>query len=867
MSLKYKAATVFLCVLVSCAAANLLIHRMLIFPKFVELENEEIRKDAHRAVQAIQREIEHLDDVCRDWASWDDTYIFAESLSKKYIETNLPDNVYKDLRLNLLCFFDKEDRLLYGQARKASSYEPSETLVSENWPINGGDLLLPTSENETRPFEEMKINGIYITDQGPMMVASRPILNSMNQGPINGTLIMGRLLGPALVKTIAEQTQISLEILSLQETFLPMSLRKIASTITADAPFRFERNVGDLRCFTVLGDAKGRPALLLVAKAGNDISAIGSATIGYAWLINSSAAVAVLLLALWMLQNTVIGPVVRLSEHAFSIGKDKDLSRRLSISKTDEIGKLGQIFDDMVSQLDETISQLRKSEEMYHLITENALSIILLFQNGRLIYANGRAVEMTGYPLEELMYKSTLDLIHPDDRQLLNEIRKAVHSMESKEIRYLTWSGQTRWVEMLTVPILYKNSPSVLVHGIDITEKKKVQSEQKQLVTRLQRAEKMEMIGAVVGGVAHDLNNILSGLVTYPELILLKMPQDSPFRKALHTIHQTGKKAEAIVQDLLTLSRRGVACSDVVSMNDIVAAYLDSPEHHKIMSFNSKVQVMENLEEDLLNIVGSPVHLSKTLMNLVSNAVESMSGGGMLFISTENCYLDHPVQGYDAVREGDYVRLTVSDTGTGIGEADREKIFEPFYTKKVMGRSGTGLGLAVVWSTVKDHQGYIQLKTEVGKGSSFILHFPASRKIAQKTLHVVSVDQFRGNNENILVVDDVAEQREIAAEILKTLGYRAQSVPSGEAALEYLAQNPADLILLDMIMDPGMDGLETYRRILRIRPGQKAIIVSGYSETHRVEEIKSLGAAQYIKKPYMLEKIGMAIRLELEKTE
>lgn len=866
MSLKYKAATVFLCVFISYVAANLLIHRMLIFPKFVELENEEIRKDAHRAVQAIQREIEHLDDVCHDWASWDDTHVFAETRSEKYIATNLPDNVYKDLRLNLLCFFDKKGRLLYGQARKASSYEPLETMVTENWPIKRDNFLL-TTENGTRAFEEMKINGIYITDQGPMMVASRPILNSMNQGPINGTLIMGRLLGPDLVKTIAEQTQVSLEVLSIQENFLPMSLREIASTITADSPFRFERNAKDLLCFTVLGDTKGRPALLLAAKADKNISAIGSATIGYAWLINSSAAVAVLLLALWMLQNTVIGPVVRLSEHALSIGKDKDLSRRLSMPKSDEIGKLGQIFDDMVSQLDEAISQLTKSEEMYHLITENALSIILLFQNGRLIYANGRAVEMAGYSLEELMYKPTLDLIHPEDRHLLNEIRKAVHSMDSKEIRYLTRSGQTRWVEMLTVPILYKNSPSVLVHGIDITDKKKVQSEQKQLETRLQRAEKMEMIGAVVGGVAHDLNNILSGLVTYPELILLKMPQDSPFRKALHTIQQSGKKAEAIVQDLLTLSRRGVACSNVISMNDIVAAYLDSPEHHKIMSFNPKVKVIENLEEDLLNIDGSPVHLSKTLMNLVSNAVESMSGGGMLFISTESCYLDHPVQGYNAVREGDYVRLTVSDTGTGIGEADREKIFEPFYTKKVMGRSGTGLGLAVVWSTVKDHQGYVHLKTEVGKGSSFILYFPASRKIAQKTLPVVSVDRFRGNNENILVVDDIEEQREIAAEILKTLGYRAQSVPSGEAALEYLAHNSADLILLDMIMDPGMDGLETYRRILRIRPRQKAIIVSGYSETDRVEEIKSLGAGQYIKKPYMLERIGMAIRCELEKTE
>lgn len=285
------------------------------------------------------------------------------------------------------------------------------------------------------------------------------------------------------------------------------------------------------------------------------------------------------------------------------------------------------------------------------------------------------------------------------------------------------------------------------------------------------------------------------------------------------------------------------------------------------MSFNPKVQVTANLEEDLLNIVGSPVHLSKTLMNLASNAVESMTDGGTLSISTENCYLDRLVQGYDTVKEGDYVRLTVSDTGSGICEADRDKIFEPFYTKKVMGRSGTGLGLAVVWATVKDHQGYIHLESTVGKGSSFHLYFPVTLKIAQRTAPAASLDRFRGNNEKVLVVDDVAEQREIAAEMLKLLGYRAASVSSGEAALEYLARNPADLVLLDMIMDPGMDGLETYRRMLRMRPEQKAIIVSGYSETDRVEEMKTLGATQYIKKPYMLEKIGLAIRRELEKTE
>jgi CheY-like chemotaxis protein len=182
-----------------------------------------------------------------------------------------------------------------------------------------------------------------------------------------------------------------------------------------------------------------------------------------------------------------------------------------------------------------------------------------------------------------------------------------------------------------------------------------------------------------------------------------------------------------------------------------------------------------------------------------------------------------------------------------------------------MGRSGTGLGLTVVWSTVTDHRGYIHLESEVGKGSSFYLYFPVTLKIAQRATPAVSPDLFRGNSETVLVVDDIVEQREIASEMLSLLGYRPAAVASGEAAIEYLKGNHADLVLLDMIMDPGIDGLETYRRILKIRPQQKVIIVSGYSEADRVEEMKSLGVAQYIKKPYMLEKIGLAIQRELNK--
>ena len=208
--------------------------------------------------------------------------------------------------------------------------------------------------------------------------------------------------------------------------------------------------------------------------------------------------------------------------------------------------------------------------------------------------------------------------------------------------------------------------------------------------------------------------------------------------------------------------------------------------------------------------------------------------------------------------------LTISDTGTGIAPEDMGKIFEPFYTKKKMGRSGTGLGMAVVWGTVKDHNGYINVQSTEGKGTTFTLYFPVTRKSVEDRSKA-SLKDYMGKGEAILVVDDVEEQRKIASGMLKELGYSVASVPNGEDAVEYLMANEVDLLLLDMIMDPGMDGLDTYREIIKHHPGQKAIIASGFSETDRVKELQSLGAGTYIRKPFLLEKIGIAVKEELEK--
>jgi CheY-like chemotaxis protein len=306
---------------------------------------------------------------------------------------------------------------------------------------------------------------------------------------------------------------------------------------------------------------------------------------------------------------------------------------------------------------------------------------------------------------------------------------------------------------------------------------------------------------------------------------------------------------------------------EVAKFNKIITDLLATPEFDKLVAYHPKVIVKTDLAKDLLNISGSPVHIEKTILNLVSNAVEAIAGSGEVEIKTENRYLDKAIEGYQTLAEGEYVVLTVSDTGKGIPATELKNIFEPFYTKKSMGRSGTGLGLAIVWGAVQDHNGYIDVQSIVGKGTTFTLYFPATRKKAEEEAQKIPVQQYMGHGESVLVVDDVQEQREVATTLLTQLGYSVNAVSSGEAAVEYLKSNKTDVLVLDMIMEPGIDGLDTYKLVLEINPHQKAIIVSGFSETERSKEAQNLGAGAYVKKPYLKEKIGVAIRDELNRSK
>ena len=515
---------------------------------------------------------------------------------------------------------------------------------------------------------------------------------------------------------------------------------------------------------------------------------------------------------------------------------------------------------------------LRESEEKYRTIIEDIEDGYFEIDiAGNLTLFNGSLCEILGYSKDELIGMNNRQFTDEENAkklyQTFNRVYTTGKSDKGFDWKIIRKDGNKRFVE--TSISLKKGSEGQPIgfQGIvrDVSDRRQIEKDKAKLEAQLHQAQKMEAIGTLAGGVAHDLNNILGGLVSYPELLLLQLPKDSPLRKSILTIQKSGEKAAAVVQDLLTLARRGVVVTDPVNLNDVISEYLESPEHMTLQSYHPGVHIEAHFEEDALNILGSSAHLSKSVMNLVSNAAEAMPEGGALTVSTENRYIDRPIRGYNDVKEGDYVVLTVSDTGTGISPEDMGKIFEPFYTKKKMGRSGTGLGMAVVWGTVKDHNGYIDVQSTEGKGTTFTLYFPVTRKKFPEDESSLSVESYSGNGESILIVDDVEEQRKIASGMLEELGYSVVSVSSGEKAVEYLKTNKIDLLVLDMIMDPGMDGLDTYKKILEIHPEQKAIIGSGFSETDRVKETLALGAGAYIRKPFLLEKIGLAVKKELGK--
>ena len=494
---------------------------------------------------------------------------------------------------------------------------------------------------------------------------------------------------------------------------------------------------------------------------------------------------------------------------------------------------------------------LRESKEKWRSVVENAPNLILILdRNGTIQFVNR---PFCGHPASDVLGTAIAEYFPPADRDPLERNLAGVYRLGLTFRAELAGSGadgETIWYVCHAGPQRRgEEVVAVTMTAVDVTETKRLRELES-------RASRLEAAGRIAGQVAHDFNNLLGPLVGYPDLIRDLLPADHPALALIEEMERSSLQIAEINQQLLTLGRRGHYNHECLDLNRVVRDVIG-----KMQPLPGTVALRLDLAEDLMSITGGHAQLCRVVVNLLRNAVEAMQEVGALSIRTENRYVDERTTGYVSIPAGEYVELTIADTGCGIPDDALDRIFEPFYTSRSGGqRHGSGLGLSVVDGVVKDHDGHVDLHTRIGEGTTFRILFPITRE----TMTEEAAEETTGGAESILVIDDDDVQRRVSRSMLEKLGYDVRVAGSGEEALEVLRDDPRDLLILDMVMPPGIDGAETYRRVLELRSDQRAIIVSGYSETAQVLKAQQLGAGAFVRKPLTLEILARAVREELD---
>jgi PAS domain S-box-containing protein len=409
----------------------------------------------------------------------------------------------------------------------------------------------------------------------------------------------------------------------------------------------------------------------------------------------------------------------------------------------------------------------------------------------------------------------------------------------------------------------------------EIEERQRLQRHEIELQDRLARAERMESLGLLAGGIAHDLNNILGPLVGLPDVLsadMSKVCEDcrktlARAEKDLEAMDRSALRSAEVIKDLMTLSRRGAIEMNVLDLNILLQGCFDSDEMQALLDDAPDVVVETGFAAEVPTVNGSDVHLARAFNNLMRNAVDAMPQGGRLTITTSYEQLDETLIGHEIIEAGHYVRVDVADTGEGMTPDTLQRVFEPFFTTRRQSRhSGSGLGLSIVHGVIKDHSGFIDIITKPGDGTLVQVYLPVSIEHIEETGVRLEVE---GGVEHVLVADDEPGQRFLARRLLEHLGYDVTEASSGAEAVQRVQDaessgQAVDLVLLDMIMEEGFDGLQALQAMREDFPALKAIIVSGHAQSSRTREAQKLGAG-FLAKPYKLKSLARQLRVMLDK--
>jgi two-component system, cell cycle sensor histidine kinase and response regulator CckA len=504
--------------------------------------------------------------------------------------------------------------------------------------------------------------------------------------------------------------------------------------------------------------------------------------------------------------------------------------------------------------------ELESSEMKFKVLADACTEGVVLHDNGKLADANNQFHKLFGYTKADL----NAGLLYADLLSGRSHFTPQIESSSSlvrHEMYCLRKDGTTFPAEVCCKIIHIMNRPWKICTFKDLTERISIEKERLDLQKRIGKIDKLQSLGIMAGAVAHDLNNILVGIVSFPEILLCQIDPSDKVYAGIKQIQEAGKRAAAVVADLLLLARGSNFTTSPGNLNDIISTHLTSIEYQFIKARHPNISVQTDLQDNLHNVNCSFPHIHKILLNLINNALEASHANGNILISTKNCmYAPPPDSPESAASEArEHVLLAITDSGSGIAESDIERIFDPFFTTKKTGKSGTGLGLSIVWNVVRQHDGWVEAKN-TSHGASFHVYLPADITSGESNSLESVLKLQTGNGEKILLVDDQESQNQIISIMLNKLGYTTHAVTSGEASLEYLRQRSADLVILDMKMGDGLNGRQTYEKILQIHPNQKGIVLSGYSDSEEIKRAMGLGISFCLEKPVTMAVLSAAVK-------
>jgi two-component system cell cycle sensor histidine kinase/response regulator CckA len=523
-----------------------------------------------------------------------------------------------------------------------------------------------------------------------------------------------------------------------------------------------------------------------------------------------------------------------------------------------------------ISDRKEAEEALRQSEARFREMA-NLLPQVICETNaqGTLTYANRYAFDLFGFTSKDFeMGLNLSQMLIPEDRDraagAIGRILERGSSASGLEYRALRKDGSSFPVEIHFSPIIREGS-AVGLRGVvvDMTERRKAEEERYRLQAQLLQAQKMESVGTLAGGIAHDFNNLLQAIMGYTQMIMIDKVQGDRDLVELGEIEQAARKASQLTKQLLTFSRKVESKLTPVDLNQVVRQVQELIKR----AIPKMIDIELHLQEQGLKVINAdPAQMEQILMNLSVNARDAMPDGGKLVIETGNTILEEEFcKTHLGAVPGEYVLLTVSDTGQGMDKQTLEHIFEPFYTTKEIGR-GTGLGLSMVYGIVKSHGGYIICDSNQGKGTTFRIYCPAIEAGSTEEEAEREVEgEISGGNKTILLVDDEGSLRDLGKKMLETFGYTVLLADTGESAIEIYREmrKSISLVILDLIM-PGMGGTKCLEELHSIDSEVKVVIASGYSVNASTRETLDAVAKGFISKPYELRQMLKMVREVLD---